>query len=193
MVEGEKMSKSLGNFITFKELFDEGVEGVLIRLVFLQTHYRKPLDFTKKSLEEARNVLIKFYEDIHDFEDRSGKIKVGNVPEEILEALKDDLNTPKAIAILHNLRENKKFGELKNALDFLGLYDENFLKKIKKAEKDLSGLQISEEYVLEKIELRDEAKGKKNWAEADRIRDDLKNKGIVLKDSKDGTEWSVEK
>lgn len=201
MVEGEKMSKSLGNFTTVKALLDEGIEGVVLRYVFLQTHYRKPLDFTRRSLEEAKNSLIEFHIFLENI-----KASEKELPNEILEALKEDLNTPKVISILHDFRNKffhgigdsvKNVQKLKNALIFLGLYDENLITRFRDKQKDLSGLDITKTEILEKIELRNKAKAEKNWAEADKIRDELKAKGIILedkkKDGKDDTDYIVEK
>ncbi|MFC1659045.1 cysteine--tRNA ligase [Pseudomonadota bacterium] len=188
MVEGEKMSKSLGNFTTVKALLDEGIEGIVIRYLFLQTHYRKPLDFTRKALEDAKNSLISFHTLLNNVDTTEKKI-----PDEILDPLKDDLNTPKVITVLHSFKDNQELKKLKNSLVFLGLYDENLLKNIKKLEKDLRGLDIKESEILKKIELRNKVRAEKNWGEADKIRDELKEKGIILKDEKNETIWIVEK
>ena len=187
MVEGEKMSKSLGNFTTVRELLDEGIEGVVIRLVLLHTHYRKPLDFTKSSLDEAKKVLLGWHALVSTAEVDS------EVPTEIIESLSDDLNTPKAIATLHDFKSNNQLEKLKSGMIFLGLYDSDFINKIQSDEKDLSGLGIDEQEILEKIEFRTKAKEEKNWAEADKIRDELKAKGITLKDGPNGVDWFVDK
>ena len=93
-VEGEKMSKSLGNFFTVRNLLDQGIPGEVIRFVLLSTHYRQPLDWTRKRVEEARNTLRRWSEMTE------GAI-AGDLPDEILEPLADDLNTAGALSAIH--------------------------------------------------------------------------------------------
>jgi len=114
-VEGKKMSKSLGNFFTVRDLLDKGVPGEVIRFVFLSTHYRKPMDWTERKAIEAARVLKKWRELTADVEPAS------DAPTTVIEALSDDLNTHGAISALHSLAEKKALAELKAGGQLLGL------------------------------------------------------------------------
>ena len=201
-VNGEKMSKSLNNFITVRDLLDQKISGTVIRYLLLTTHYRKPLDFSQHLLEIAQKAIDKFYTIISQFPDDSRNSNIdedNNYLKNIQEALSDDLNSPVAISILHNLvsdfnKEDKITKKsqlayfLKKSLDFLGFYDEfyftNFGKKVN---------EVDESYILQQIELRKEAKANKNWALSDKIRDDLlQDFGVVLEDKSGGeVSWKV--
>jgi cysteinyl-tRNA synthetase len=172
-VNGEKMSKSLGNFITVKDLLDKGVPGEVIRLVLLMTKYSEPLNWTDKLLEDAKKMLDGWYRKFIKAE----KVAVP-IPQEFLDALDDDLNTPKAISLMHNAAPE----ELGRMLILLGLAPQN-------AEAWFKGME-PDDVVLAMIEARTAAKAAKNWAKADRIRDELKAQGILLEDRPDGTtDW----
>jgi cysteinyl-tRNA synthetase len=192
-VEGEKMSKSLGNFVTIRELWASEKfggrkwPGEVLRLAMLRTHYRQPIDFTVKALDEAARTLDKWYregvnsiENVHDCE----------VDGEFYMSLEDDLNTPRAIARLHHI-----FNEIKGPASGPIQLD---LKKRLKRSANLLGLLgfttdewfrprslTSKEQQL--IDARQAARVAKNWAESDRIRDELAAMGVTLKDNKDGT------
>jgi cysteinyl-tRNA synthetase len=114
-VEGRKMSKSLGNFFTVRDLLDQGWPGEVIRLVFLGTHYRKPMDWTEKKAGEARQTLEGW------FRATDGVEISKDVPSWIVEDLASDLNTPELIADMHGLARSGKLPELKAAMRFLGL------------------------------------------------------------------------
>lgn len=175
-VEGEKMSKSLGNFITVRELLDKGVSGEVVRYVLLATHYGKPLDFTEQSLNDAKKNLDKFYKKIKNIDTKS------NISGEFVSALCEDLNTSKAIAWMHGCDDP---AALLAAGQFMGLLEQHpddwFAAKADVDEAKIEAL----------IAQRNEAKAAKNWAEADRIRDELTAMGITLKDGPDGTSWEV--
>jgi cysteinyl-tRNA synthetase len=183
-VNGEKMSKSLKNFITVFDLLDQGVPGIVIRYFLLSTHYRKPLDFNRKALDDAQRSMEKFYS-VLSVEDLKN---IKEPPEELLAHLADDLNISKAIAFLHEItKEIKHSNDLKlkeklvAALDLIGILDVGFFAK---------KTNIDENYVNEQIELRLKFKQEKNYAEADRIRLELLDKGVALEDvSKDKTLW----
>jgi cysteinyl-tRNA synthetase len=177
-VEGQKMSKSLGNFFTIHDLLQDW-PGPVLRLNMLRTHYRQPIDWTMKGLEESAAVLRRWH-------DEAGKAASSGetVSTAFLDALLDDLNTPQAIAALHQLEP----GQRGAALDLLGLSFD--LADPRAAKVDAS--------VVEKgIQARIAARKEKNWAEADRIRDELVAMGIVLMDGKDPatgeivTTWEV--
>ena len=190
-VNGEKMSKSLKNFITVRDLLEQGNSGLVIRYLLLSTQYRKPFDFNQKSLDDARKSVEKFYALFNENDLRSytlGGYKEGLFLE-VLKDLSDDLNTAKVFASLHEKAKEIKASQdqnLKNqflqTLDFLGLFDANF-----SAKKDLT--DVDENYINQQIKLRIEAKKEKNWALSDQIRDDLLKNGIALKDSEEGTSW----
>ncbi|WP_249690128.1 cysteine--tRNA ligase [Stappia sp. WLB 29] len=193
-VEGEKMSKSLGNFITLHDLLEtEKVggrrwPGMAIRLVLLMTQYRQPLDFTEKALEEAEGLLQRWDELIN----RAGIQPAAEaLPREALvEALCDDLNTPRAIAALHGFAREARGGDtaaaqaLADALGFLG-FD---LTEIRAAAEATQEAAADPELVA-KVDARIAERlafiEAKDWGEADRIRAELADAGVVLKDGKD--------
>ena len=191
-VEGEKMSKSLGNFVTVHELLTgwQGYAwpGEALRFNMFRTHYRQPLDWTLVSLDEAHRTLWDWYGDVEARE------TAAEVPAAILKALSDDLNTPKVIAELHKLHGARRFADLRAALQFLGFSGER--SKIKRSSQDGGDAAASGD-VEALIAARLEARNSKNFAEADRLRDELVAMGIVLKDGKDSdtgelvTAWEV--
>lgn len=178
MVNGEKMSKSLGNFTTIKEIRDKGVKGVVLRFAMIKNHYRKPLDFTNNLIIEAEKNLKDLHKNIIN-------IKCNyKVPDELIEVLSNDLNTPMTIALLNDFNKNKEYEKLKNALIFLGVFDENLIKK--------KTTTLTNEEIEKLINERLEYKKDKNWAKCDEIRNYLKENNIVIKDTPNGTEWSIE-
>ncbi|NDA47880.1 MAG: cysteine--tRNA ligase [Alphaproteobacteria bacterium] len=185
-VEGEKMSKSLGNFITIHDLLHSETfgarrwPGAVLRLAMLRTHYRQPIDWTLKGLEEAEANLRNW----HEAEVVSAP-EGAEIPAQILASLCEDLNTPEAISLIHALRKAGKAGELKSVLNFMGLYEPDLF-----AKAGAGGVEISAEersQIEAVITQRLAARAAKNFAESDRLRDHLLAKGIVLKDNKDGT------
>jgi cysteinyl-tRNA synthetase len=196
-VEGEKMSKSLGNFVTINELLSDwqGIAwpGIVIRFAMLLTHYRQPLDFTERALDEAAMALRAF----HFF---ASDVPASQPSEEFMEAMSDDLNTPRAIAELHRLSKIAKVqpallsdaaGQLTAGLTALGFnireYDPEWLQK-QVAAKRIGNRSFEVENL---IAARTAARNRKDWKESDRIRDELAAMGVVLKDSKDGTTWEI--
>jgi cysteinyl-tRNA synthetase len=186
-VEGEKMSKSLGNFVTIHELLTawNGYRwpGAVLKFAMLSTHYRQPINWTQQKLEEAAVTLSTFRQRCFD----GG----GSEPaDEVLDALKDDLNTPQAIAELHKLFDRSQKGQaspsaVRSSCRFLG---------INVAEVDLADTilkQVDDAAVVALIEKRSIARKAKDFKESDRIRDELAAMGIVLKDTKDGTTWEI--
>jgi cysteinyl-tRNA synthetase len=176
-VDGEKMSKSLGNFKTVREVLDEGVEGAAIRYLYLTTHYRKPLDYNEKAVQDAAKALDKFRNALHKFANTTAM-----QDDELLEYLADDLNTPAALAHLHQLASDANGGsdeaaaKLLYGLDLLGLQ----LDKAVDADKYQQALQLAE--------ARLQAKRNKDWEEADRLRAEITALGFEVRDTKDGFE-----
>ena len=187
-VEGEKMSKSLGNFITINDLLRSDAfggrawSGEALRLAMLRTHYRQPIDWTVKALEEAEATLDRWYDAIGDVEPNA-------VAPSVEEALSDDLNTPAALGELHRLPADAP-RTIKASANLLGLLVQ------KRSERQAAGLAaaaIDRGEVERLVAARTAARLAKNWAESDRLRDALANMGVVLKDSKDGTTWEVKR
>jgi cysteinyl-tRNA synthetase len=185
-VEGEKMSKSLGNFITIHDLLHSEAfgarrwPGAVLRLAMLRTHYRQPIDWTLKGLEEAEANLRNWHE-----ADVVSAPEGAEIPAQILAALCEDLNTPEAISLIHALRKAGKARELKSVLLFMGLYAPDIFAKAGAGGAELSAEERSQIEAV--IAQRLAARAAKNFAESDRLRDHLLAKGIVLKDNKDGT------
>ena len=182
-VEGQKMSKSLGNFFTIRDLLAKEHPEVL-RLQMLLTHYRQPIDWTDSARKQARAILNHWYQftDGHyPLEPSSGELKP------VFDALSDDLNTPAAIGLFTQTLSPMA---LKAAANFLGLLrsDLNAWRRWAPA-----GQTVDEDEIESRIKARNAAKAAKNFAESDRIRDDLLAKGIVLKDGPQGTTWELKK
>jgi len=180
MTEGEKMSKSLGNFYTVNDLLEE-FPGEAIRLALLSTHYRQPMDFTKAGITEAKRKLDGWYRLL------DGAIGEGALPEAVLAALSDDMNTPQAIAEMDSLANQARAGDsaagsgLKAAANMLGLLQQDPEVWFKGAGDEAA--------IDALIEQRLEARANKDFAESDRIRDELAGQGIVLEDGPEGTTW----
>jgi cysteinyl-tRNA synthetase len=179
-VEGDKMSKSLGNFVTIHDLLKDW-PGEVLRLNMLRTHYRQPIDWTVKGLEESERTLDRWY--------GLNAASSHGLTDAVIEALSDDLNTPKMLAELHALDGRGAYNELAGNLRKLGFLSES-------AEawrgRRQSMIQVDPAQIEALIMSRKEARTSKNWAESDRIRDELAGLGIVLKDNKDGTTtWEV--
>jgi cysteinyl-tRNA synthetase len=176
-VEGEKMSKSLGNFFTIRDLLAYW-PGEVLRFNMLRTQYRQPIDWTVRGLEESFDTLVS----LTDFPDFASGEDEAFAPA-VLEALCDDLNTPQAIAELHALHRGGDFAALGSTLRALGI-----------SQQPKSRRAIDESKVVSLVEARNAARKAKNFKEADRIRDELKTMGVELEDKKDGTTvWRVKR
>jgi cysteinyl-tRNA synthetase len=229
-VEGEKMSKSLGNFVTIHELLrttnfgGRKWSGEVLRLAMLRAHYRQPIDWTVKALEEAEATLDRWYEAVGDVE-TDDEVAPG-----VLDALSDDLNTPAAIAGLHQLAKTGELIALRASLRFLGfscdpaksmrflIIGELSVPVAGTASTALAGTvgvtagatgqstvqgivrwfqsetdgtfsadPTTQNLIDELVGRRNAARAAKNFAEADRLRDEIASLGIALKDNKDGT------
>jgi cysteinyl-tRNA synthetase len=194
-VEGEKMSKSLGNFVTINELLKDW-PGEVVRLNMLKTHYRSPIDWTVKGLEESSRTLDGWYSIV-------GDVAPSAPSSGFLEALGDDLNTAQAIANLHILTHSSRAGQmqagmmlgrerdpaaLKASANFIGLLTQAEADR-KVAKQQASGVDAAQVATL--IADRTAARARKDWKESDRIRDELAAMGVAIKDSKEGTTWEI--
>ena len=176
-VEGNKMSKSLGNFVTVRELLEDGISGDAIRLALISSHYRQPLDWTKKRLNECGETIKRWKELA------LGKKEIGIQSNEFLEAIYDDLNTPKAISVMHSLAKNGDYEGLLASLRFMGFLDTLNAENKPEIETEVKKL------VETLIERRKKAKVDKNFELSDHLRDALSDAGVIIKDLKDGVEW----
>ena len=176
-VEGNKMSKSLGNFVTVRELLEDGFSGDAIRLALISSHYRQPLDWTKKRLNECSDT-IKRWKDLV-----LGKKEIGIQSNEFLDAIYDDLNTPKAISVMHSLAKNRDYEGLLASLRFMGFLDTRNAENKPEIETEVKKL------VETLIERRKKAKLDKNFELSDHLRDALSDAGVIIKDLKGGVDW----
>jgi cysteinyl-tRNA synthetase len=179
-VEGRKMSKSEGNFVTIRELLETEAfggrkwQGPALRLAMLKTHYRQPIDWTVESLFESQKTLA-------DWSEFTENASAAALSEDVLAALSDDLNTPRLIATLHSLRKSGNASQLYSAMELLGI------ERVFAESADLS-MSTKVETLLD---VRAAARARKDFKESDRIRDELAAMGVVIKDSKEGTSWEI--
>ena len=193
-VEGEKMSKSLGNFITINQVL-QNWPGETIRLAMLMTHYRQPINWTEQSLKEAQRSLDQWYDLIAENAEATGD---GQPSDGFMEAMRDDLNTPKAIAEMHQLRHEisrqPDNGELRQQLRscgrLLGLF--TVAPEAWKAWTPPSN-EIDADKIEELLQQRQQARADKNWGEADRLRDEIEAMGVAIKDGPDGPTWQIKR
>ncbi|MCW5681347.1 MAG: cysteine--tRNA ligase, partial [Xanthobacteraceae bacterium] len=195
-VEGEKMSKSLGNFVTINELLrtekfgGRNWSGQVLRFAMLRTHYRSPIDWTVAALAESERALMRLSKRIKQFDFALQGLPTrernpSSTPtSEILEALADDLNTPLVLSRIHDLDNDDAIDQ---ALLAVGIDVRSYAKWVRGEES-----QVDRAGVDALIAARLEARKSKNFAESDRIRDELKAMGVVIKDNKDGTTtWEI--
>ncbi len=196
VVNGEKMSKSLGNFFTVRQLLDEGLNGEALRLTLLSGHYRQPLDVTREKVAEFKTQLDRFYGALQSVE--KIEANTSEPSEAFLGALKDDLNTPLALSVLHEITTelNKTGTDRKSHRKSLGrlkgqLIAGGYLLGILQADPEVwfKGEGDNDQEIEDLIAERIEAKKSKNFARADAIRDELAAQGIELLDSPTGTTW----
>ena len=178
-MEGEKMSKSLGNIITVKDLLDK-YDGEVIRLALLSTHYRKPINFGESLLDQSKNILNKLYKNLN---------KQGNedeISEDVSKALLDDLNTPLAISNLLKIKCSRTLLKSANLLGLLNKTTDEWFALNNK-------FTISENDIESLIQERDGARKSKDFKRADEIRDQLEENNVVLEDVGGQTIWRVKK
>jgi len=186
-VEGEKMSKSLGNVLLVHDLIDK-YPGEALRLTLLSAHYRQPLDLSEDKILQSKKTLDRLYQKLRELEGERASEQ--DVPESIMEALCDDLNTPQAITELLAILKTEDDpaalkGQLLAAGQLLGLLEQDPDEWLGYGQ----GADIDEAQVNALLEERTQAKADKNFARADEIRDQLKDMGIVIEDTPEGPKW----
>ena len=202
-VNKEKMSKSLGNFFTIRDVLAEH-DPEVVRFLLVASHYRSPINYSVDSLTEARKSLTRLYTALESVDtDAIASSEASPYRERFTQVMDDDFNTPEALAVMFELaREVNRAkqeqpdeaarlgGELKQLGAILGLLQQApqiFLKGTQQ-----QGMPLSESEIEAKIAQRIEAKANKDFAQADAIRDELSALGIILKDSREGTSWVLE-
>jgi cysteinyl-tRNA synthetase len=185
-IEDTKMSKSLGNFVTIRDLLADW-PGEVLRLNMLKAHYRSPMDWTLKGLEESGKTLDDWYAVAADVTGEQSS-------DAVIDALSDDLNTPQMIAALHGLRNKAASGnegdrgQFAASLRLVGFLSESAA-QWKGRRQQASGIDATQ--IERLIADRAGARTRKDFKESDRIRDELAAMGVVIKDSKDGTTWEI--
>ena len=179
----EKMSKSIGNMVTINKLRKK-VNGEVIRLALLSSHYKQPLDWNEKLIKESQNTLDKWY---NQFE----KISNSELNEDVLKPLQEDLNTPEYIARLHSLFEESSKGSKSSKVKFLAACQQIGLLEDKKAWENFkkSKVKIDENFINQKIKDRNNARKKGNYKLADTLRKELEDSGVIIEDKQDKTTW----
>ena len=187
--EGEKMSKSIGNVVLAHDLIERGIKGEVIRHMLLSGHYRQPLDWTEDGLAQSKRTLDRFYAILNDLKDVP--LEAVEIPAGVLDALNDDLNTPKAYAELNALAKDaadKKTPQAKTTL-LAGASLMGFLLEDPAAWLGYGGSSDDAAWIDALVVERTEAKKAKNFARADAIRDELLAKKIIVEDFPDGSRW----
>jgi cysteinyl-tRNA synthetase len=235
-IEGKKMGKSLGNFITLPELFagthaklEQAYSPMTVRFFILQAHYRGTLDFSNEALQAAEKGLKRVLQAAKDLRTLAGAAGVASAPalaygefvsavapseikasnaevrslvEGTYEALCDDLNTPialshifDAVRIINTVKDKKLTLDASDYSALVSLFDNIVFGVLGLRDEESEGgkaIQTIDGLVNMVLEQRKAAKAAKDWATSDRIRDDLKALGILIKDTKDGTEWTID-
>ena len=209
-INGQKMGRSLGNFITLEELFtgnhdllEQAYSPMTVRFFMLQAHYRGTLDFSNDALKAAEKALSRLFEAMETLEQltpsKESTVDVNDIIQGSYNALSDDLNSPVAIA---QLFEGVKFINLikegKEKLDLLHLetfrdFYKYFISEILGLEKEdkAGSSQLTDELIRSLLEIRQDAKNNKDYQTADKIRKQLNDLGIEIKDEKEGTIWKI--
>jgi len=179
----EKMSKSIGNIVTINKL-RENVNGEVIRLALLSSHYKQPLDWNEKLIKESKNTLNKWYE---EFE----KINPEKLKEDVLKPLQEDLNTPEYITKLHSLYEESSKGKKSSKAKFITACQQIGLLEDKPSWENFkkSKVKVDEKFINKKINDRNEARKKGNYELADNLRKELEDNGVIIEDKQDKTTW----
>jgi len=209
-IDDEKMSKSLGNVLTVRQLVKE-IDPSILRFFMLSSHYRSPINFTREYLEQAGRALERLNTLLYKLQERLGKVEEGATTEEekellafletskerFVEVMDDDFNTAEGIAVLFELTrktnsyldhsQEHKRNVLQPILDFYQEVNDVF----GILQTDREGASSLEEEIEELIAAREKARKEKDWARADSIRDELKKKNILLEDTPQGVRWKI--
>jgi len=179
----EKMSKSIGNIVTINKL-RRNVNGQVVRLALLSSHYKQPLDWNEKLIMESQNTLNKWY---GQFE----KIKPVKLNEDVLKPLQEDLNTPEYISKLHSLYDASSKGNKTSKIKFLSACQQIGLLEDKQSWEDFkkSKVKVDENFINQKIKDRNKARKKGNYKLADTLRKELEDSGVIIEDKQDETTW----
>ena len=181
-IEGQKMSKSLGNYLTVEDLRKKNIDGAVIRFVLLSAHYRQPLDWTNRKVKEAQNILNKWLNVTN-----KRNLNINGIPtNKILEALCDDLNIPLAITEMHNLLKEEDYDGFANSFFFLGFNSNNSVK----SKNNIDKKTINEMINLLIVE-RQTARKNKDYRKSDLIRIKLEKAGVTINDLGNETTWSL--
>ncbi|AEV91791.1 MAG: cysteine--tRNA ligase [Rickettsia slovaca] len=184
-VNGEKMSKSLGNFITVRDLMDKQIQGEVVRLFLLSSHYRRPLDYNDKAIEDAKKTLDYWYRAIENI-----NVQKIDLPHDFMQSLLDDMNTPLAVKIINDYAKGvfiSKTEEERQLNASAIITCANFIGLMNKTPHEWFNSGVDELYINELVNKRLEAKKQKNWLLADQIRNQLLEEKIILEDRPDGT------
>lgn len=189
MVDGKKMSKSLGNFYTIEDVVKKGIYPMALRYLYLTAHYRDPMNFTWESLEGAQSALVRLWKIVSELRSENDRTvlsdekmsKLEEYRNRFLDSVNDDLNTPKAIGVLwevvkSNVPSTDKLGFLDMANETLGLWRESDLEKIA-AQKEIP------DDIKKLLQKREDLRLQKNFEEADKIRDEIISKGFDVSDT----------
>jgi cysteinyl-tRNA synthetase len=209
-IDGEKMSKSLGNYFVIQDILQEN-DAAALRHLFLGSHYRSPMNFSHETLHEAAKAVDRIYETLDRAERLGGPIPNGTSADSGLldgfrSEMDDDFNTPRALGIIfdevrnvNRMLDDKKsalvgprISALRTMCEVLGLLQvspQTFFSR--KKDRWLRQNGLSAEQVQSWIDTRDRARAEKNWPEADRLRQELLAKGILIEDTPSGTVWKV--
>ena len=184
-IEGQKMSKSLGNYLTVDDLRKKDIDGAVIRFVLLSTHYKQPLDWTNRKVSEAQNILNKW---LRVFDQKDVPIH-GKPTKKILEALCDDLNSPLVLTEMHNLLKIKNLEGFINSMVFLG-FTSNTLNKNTNIKNNVDYNNIHE-VIDDLIFARQTARESKDYTKSDEIRIRLEKAGVSINDHGKETKWTL--
>ena len=180
----EKMSKSIGNIVSINKL-QQNVNGQVVRLALLSSHYKQPLDWNEKLIQESQSTLDKWYT---QFE----KINPEELKEDVLKPLEEDLNTPEYIAKLHSLYEDSSKGSKSSKAKFLSACHQiGLLEQDKESWENFkkSKAKVDVNFINQKIKDRNHARKKGYYKLADIIRKELEDKGVIIEDKQDKTTW----